>query len=154
MAFILQDLSILSNIVWSHKYLLELLSVQALIINCCKDRGVIWCCHLYSLCLDKSVCHIWKSNASEVWMFIVKRNSSKLFVLWDECYLTAISVGLSAGPCHMLCQECVYTKNHSHWVTPYSQPGQQWRHAAASAAAWFESVLLLLVALPSLSATS
>ncbi len=34
-------------------------------------------------------------------MFIVKHNNNKLFVLWGECYLTAIPVGLSAG--HAIC---------------------------------------------------
>lgn len=79
------------------------------------------------------------STASEVWVFIVKYNNSKLFVLWGERYLTAILVGLSAGSCHTSCQECVYIKSHSHWVTLSSRPGQQWRHAAAPVAVplWF-----------------
>lgn len=47
----------------------------------------------------------------------MKHNDSKLFLLWDERYLTAIPVGLSAGSCHMSCQDCVYTKSQFHWVT-------------------------------------
>lgn len=135
----------------SHKHLLKLLFAGQCLLLIAVEFAV-----LPDTCI--TAFYVWikgsPTNVAVLYMFIVRHNNSKLFVLWGECYLTAILVSLSAGQRHMSCQECVYTRNCSQCVAHNIHPGQQWCHAAAGVTAHSGSVLLLLLALPFLSATT